>query len=160
MAPQSTVKSLFFLNFYGHAHSIWKFPGQGLHLSWRCDLHHSCSNIRSFNPLCWARVTAVGFFFFVRLHTWLMEDPWLGVKSELQLLSTPQPGQHWIPATSVIYAAACSNTRPLTHWGRPEIKPPSSQTLCWVLNPLSHCRNTSNHFLRLNFSKWIIYSVP
>ena len=38
--------SLFF-TFYGHTCGIWKFAGQGL--------NPSCSNARSFNPLCWAR---------------------------------------------------------------------------------------------------------
>ena len=30
----------------------------------------------------------------------------------------------------------------LTHWVRPGIKPTSSQTLCWVLNLLSHNKNS------------------
>ena len=30
----------------------------------------------------------------------------------------------------------------LTHWARPGIEPASSQTLCQVLNPLSHHRNS------------------
>ena len=52
-----------------------------------------------------------------------------GVKSELQCQPTPQPQQHWIWATSVTYAASCSNIRSLTHWSRPGIEPTSS----WVL---------------------------
>ena len=32
-----------------------KFPGQRLNLSHSCNLHHNCSNARSFNPLCRAR---------------------------------------------------------------------------------------------------------
>ena len=35
--------------------SIWKFWGQGLNLSYSCDLCHSCSNARPFNLLPWAR---------------------------------------------------------------------------------------------------------
>ena len=35
--------------------------------------------------------------------------PGPGVKLELQLQPVPQPWQHWIPATSVTYAAACSD---------------------------------------------------
>ena len=47
-------------------HGIWKFPGPTLNLSHSCNLHHSCSNTGSFNPLCRARnqvtrATAVGF---------------------------------------------------------------------------------------------------
>ena len=53
----------------------------------------------------------------------------------------PQPGQYWILAASVTYAAACSNTGSLTHWRRPGIKPTSSWILCWALNPLCHSGN-------------------
>ena len=35
----------------GRTCSIWEFPGQRLNLSCSCDLHHSCHNARSFNPL-------------------------------------------------------------------------------------------------------------
>ena len=34
---------IFFFSF-STAHMTWKFPGQGLNLSWSCHLHHSCSN--------------------------------------------------------------------------------------------------------------------
>ena len=40
---------------------------------------------------------------------------------------------------------ACGNARSLTHCGRPGIKPSSSQTLCWVLNLLSHNGNSPTH---------------
>ena len=65
-----------------------------------------------------------------------MEVPGLGVKSELQP-----------PA----YYHGHSNTRSLTHWVRPGIKPISSQTPCQVLNPLSHNRNSEilNSFNRI-----------
>ena len=33
--------------FFGHTHSIWKFPGQRLNPSHICNPHHSCSNTRS-----------------------------------------------------------------------------------------------------------------
>ena len=51
---------------------------------------------------------------------------------------------HGIWATSVTYTAACGNTRSLTHWARPGIEPASLQTLCQVLNPLSHNRNSQS----------------
>ena len=35
--------------FFGHAHSMWKFPGQGLNLS------HNCGTAGYLNPLLWAR---------------------------------------------------------------------------------------------------------
>ena len=51
--PLSSVSFLFSL--YGFRHSTWKFLGQGLNLSHSCELHHNCSNARSFNPLYQAR---------------------------------------------------------------------------------------------------------
>ena len=44
-----------FFFFYSHTRGIWKFLGQGLNPSWSCDLLHSCSNARSFNPLHWTK---------------------------------------------------------------------------------------------------------
>ena len=61
-----------------------------------------------------------------------------GVKLEPQLGPTPQPRQHWIGATSVTHPTVCGNTRSLTHWARPGIKPTSSQRQCQVPNSLSH----------------------
>ena len=55
---------------------------------------------------------------------------------------TPQP---W--ATSATYTATWGNTRSLTHWGRPGIKPTSSQRRRWALNPLSHHGNSPILFL-------------
>ena len=49
---------------------------------------------------------------------------------------TPQPQQHQIWATSVIYATAWGNAESLTHWMRPGIEPSSSRTLYQVLNLL------------------------
>ena len=45
----------FFLPFYGHTWSIWKFLGQGLNLNHSFDVHCSGSNARCFNLLRWAR---------------------------------------------------------------------------------------------------------
>ena len=53
----------------------------------------------------------------------------------------PQPQQHGLRTTSATYTAAHGNARSLTHWLRPGIEPASSQTLCRVLNLLSHNRN-------------------
>ena len=39
----------FFLSFFSCICGIWKFPRQGLNPSHSCNLHHSCSNIRSLN---------------------------------------------------------------------------------------------------------------
>ena len=46
----------------------------------------------------------------------------------------------WV--ASVTYTASCSSARFLTHLARPGIKPISWQTLCQVLNPLSHNGNS------------------
>ena len=40
------------------------------------------------------------------------------------------------------YTATCGNDRFLTPWVRPRIKLESSRTLCWVLNLLSHHRDS------------------
>ena len=37
----------YFLFFFGHSCSIWKFPDQGLSPSCSCTLRHSCANDRS-----------------------------------------------------------------------------------------------------------------
>ena len=54
-------------------------------------------------------------------------------RSEPHLWPTLQLWQHWI----------------LNPWAKPGIEPESSQTLCWVLNPLSHNGNSSALFLEL-----------
>lgn len=58
-------------------------------------------------------------------------------------------GSSWawgpIGAASVTYAVSVSNPRV-----KPGIKPASSQTLCWVVNPLSHSRNFSIFISRHN----------
>ena len=46
-----TFNLIYFNFFYGLTLSIWKFLGQGLNLSHSCELHCSCGNSRSFNPL-------------------------------------------------------------------------------------------------------------
>ena len=45
---------LYLFIYFCHALDIRQFLGQGLNLSRRCNLRHSCGNSRSFNPLCWA----------------------------------------------------------------------------------------------------------
>ena len=53
------------------------------------------------------------FFFFLFLvpDLWHMHILGLGIESGLQVRPALQPKQCWIPATSVTYAIACSNTR-------------------------------------------------
>ena len=138
--------------------SIWKFLGQGLNLSYICDLYHSCCNIwplthcatwehsYSFKWLenmkrrifydTWkwyeAQIfvsTKRLFFFFLGLHLQHTEAPRLGLNQSCSLWLTPQPQQHGIRATSVTYITAQGNTVSLTHWARPGIKSLSS----WML---------------------------
>ena len=64
----------------------------------------------------------------------------------------------WIGATAVTYTTVCSNTGSLTHWARPGIKPKSSQRQHWVLNPLSHNRNSRFGFVLFNMGFLFIES--
>ena len=60
--------------------------------------------------------------------------------------------QPWIWAASET-TCSCNNSRSLTHWARPGIKPASSQRQYWVLNLLSHNRNyqSNKYFLAIYF---------
>ena len=68
--------------------------------------------------------------------------PGQGSNQSCSCWPTPQPWQHQIWATCATYTVACSNTGSLTHQARPGMEPASSQTLCWILNPLSHNGNS------------------
>ena len=102
----------------------------------------------------WALYIFFSNILFLWPHLCHMEVPRLGVESELQLQPTLQPWQHWIQAASVTYATACSNTRSLTHWVRPGIKPASSQRHL-VLNLLNHNGNSLYILILLYMSYWI-----
>ena len=82
------------------------------------------------------------FMFWLHLR---MDVPELGVKSEWT--PTPQSWQHQTGALSGTHTAAHGNAGSLTPETRPGIEPTSSQTLCWVLNPLSHNRSSYDYFL-------------
>ena len=67
-----------------------------------------------------------------------------------------QPWQHQSWAVSSTYAAAGGNARSLTHQARPGIEPTSSQWQRWVLNPLSHSKNSPIQFFKKNLDYlWI-----
>ena len=69
----------------------------------------------------------------------------------------PQPCRIW--AISATYTTACGNTRSLAHWARSGIKPPSSRTLCLVLNLLSHNGNSySFNFIAVLLMKPVSYN--
>ena len=66
------------------------------------------------------------FTFFLGLHLQHMKVPRLGVKLELQVLAYTTATATPVQAASATYAAACGNTRSLTHLVRPGIEPTSS----------------------------------
>ena len=63
--------SFFFFYFYGCTHGTWKFLGQELNPRHSCDLRHSCSNDRSFNPLFQGQILNL------HLHTNLSYCSWI-----------------------------------------------------------------------------------
>ena len=94
------------------------------------------------------------FLFFLLLHLRHMEVPRLGVGLELQLLTTQQPQQRQIPATSAMYTTACSNARSLTHRMRPGIKSTSS----WILaGYLTHCATAGIPLLFHSFCLKVLF---
>ena len=62
-----------------------------------------------------------------------------------------------ILATSMTYAATWGKAVCLTHWGRPGIKPASSQRQRWVLSLLNHNRNS--HFPFLISLLWVVLQI-
>ena len=94
------------------------------------------------------------FFFFFFSWLWLWHGSsqargWIGAAAAC-LTPVPQPRQHLICAASVTYTEVCGNTRSLSHWARPGIKPISSQRQCHILNPWSHGGNSLKVFLIAN----------
>ena len=78
---------------------------------------------------------ALFLFFFLRLHLQHGEIPRLRVKSELQF-------QAYATATDS-NAGSKLHLRPMPQLAAmPGMEPTSSQTLCQVLNPLSHNKNS------------------
>ena len=73
-----------------------------------------------------------------------MEVPRLGVESELQLPAYAAATAMRRLNTAVTYTTACSNARSLTHGTR--ARDQTSQTLCWVLNLLSHNADSTFYF--------------
>ena len=127
-------------------HKYTKLPwkGPGIRRSVR-DPHRFSLHIW-FILLCLQTSFHFFFFFFLNCHTCgIWNFPGEGLNRSCSCWLQPQPRQHWIRAASVTYTAACSSAGSLTHWVRSGIKPTSSWTLCRILNPLSHSRNS--HFL-------------
>ena len=80
--------------------------------------------------------TTTNFFFF---FSFLQPHP--------RHMRFPGQGSHRSCSWGLCHSHA--NTRSLTHWVKPGIKPTFSGTLCWVFNPLNHNAN-SNHW----YFKW------
>ena len=87
----------------------------------------------------------LSFFSFLWPHLRHREVPGPRVELELQLQAYAIARATPDPSHTCAYAAACGITGSLIHWARLGIRPASSQTLCWVLNLLSH--NRSFHLL-------------
>ena len=75
---------------------------------------------------------------------------------------TLHPQQHVIRVASGTYTTACSNTRSLTHWAGPGIKP-ASWALCQVLSPLGHNGNSCSYLTVLIFCAllftWVAFGI-
>ena len=82
------------------------------------------------------------FFFFWGSHLWHIDVSRPGVELELQLPAYATATATWDPSCICDLHCSC-NDRASIHWTRPGSKPASSQTLCWVLNLLSHNRNSN-----------------
>ena len=91
-----------------------------------------------FAPVKNAECVFFFFFFFLSTATPVAYgSSGLGVKLSCSCWLMLQPQQHWIRTTPLDYITVCGNAESLT-WARPAF----SQTLCRVLNPLSHKGNS------------------
>ena len=64
----------------------------------------------------------------------------IGAAAQAYATATATLDPSW--ATSATNAAACDNVRSLTHWTKPGSELLYSGMLCWVLNSLSHDKNS------------------
>ena len=92
---------------------------------------------------------------FLQPHLQHMDVPELGVESEPQLRSIPQPQQHWSWTTFVTYPTACSNARSLTSWVRPEVKPTTLPRLCQFLTHCVTVGTPDGRFWQMMFGTWV-----
>ena len=88
-------------------------------------------------------------FFSFYSHTYGIQNfPSQGSNLSCSRQPTPQPQQDCqIQGASATYTKALGNVGSSAHWARPGIQPASSQTLFWVLNPLSHKGNSDRVLL-------------
>ena len=104
-------------------------PGVNPTLSW-CKILFTCCNIQLVSIFFVGLHTWVClFFFFVRLHSWHMEVPRLGVKLELQLLAYATATA--MPDPSCIWDIHCSSQQ---WWNLSPLRGPGNQThILWIL---------------------------
>ena len=81
-----------------------------------------------------------------------MEVPRLGVESELQLLAYTTAIAMWDLSHVCDLQHSSGNTRPLTHWAKPGIKPASSWILVGFVNCWATKRTPNRHLLTHSFS--------
>ena len=73
--------------FFGQAHGVQKFPGQGSNLCCGSDVNCCSDNTRPLTHCTTKELPFLSSFLrFLGPHPWLMEVPRLGVESKLQLL--------------------------------------------------------------------------
>ena len=101
--------------------------------------------INSFLSIC----PRLGFSFFL-----FRDAPVAYGNSRAMGLIGAVPLGHLIQATSATYSSAWGNAGSLIHWSRPGIEPTSSQTLCGVLNHLSHNSNSQVGFFEKQCLCW------
>ena len=115
------------------------FPSNNL---WECVFVHSIAKFWIFTNLIdesiFYLIYSIYFLLF-RAVPMTRNFPGYGSHQSHSCWPTPQPWQCQIPAASATYTTACSNTRPLTHWARPEIKP----TSLWILVRFLTCQATA-----------------
>ena len=130
-----------FINFFGCAHGMWKFPGQGSNPCHSSDPSCCSDNSQILNLLYHKRTPRMRFFgllFFGfafwactrgiwKLQGW--ESNW---SCSCRSAPQPQPWQRWIWASSAPYTTAHGNAGSSNHWGRPGMEPASS----WILTRL------------------------
>ena len=98
---------------------------------------------------CFLSYVLFHYFLFVCLFSFSFYSPTCGIwkfpskvsNRSCRCRPVSQPWQHQIWGSLVTCAIVYGNPKSLTHWVRPGIKPSSLQTLCWVLNLLSHKGN-------------------
>ena len=126
--------------FYGCTSGMWKFLGQGLNLSWRCDPHCSCdlwsaaampyplTHYTRLKPPQWPKLHL--FFFFFSLFRAAFEAYGSSqARGQIGTTAASPRHSHSMWAMSATYSTVHGNARSITHRVRPEIEPTSS----WIL---------------------------